>query len=289
MLKTNEGRVMRKFTLLLLLSFLIPLSGCGKGALELRHETAKRLATPAFMYERQINAEPFKLTVFDRIRNEGGNATIYIEGDGLAWLSRRTPSLNPTPMNPVALHLATQDKSPNVIYMARPCQYSGTTNGNACPMEYWMGRRFAPEVISSMNRTIDYMKREHNLNQINLVGFSGGGGVAVLIAAQRDDVASIRTVAGNLDHNAFTSYHDLTPMSGSINPADAARKISSIPQHHFTGEWDEIVVPSVYLGYRRAAGETSCIRQTTLSEVDHMNGWVKLWPSLLQEPLDCSN
>ena len=49
---------------------------------------------------------------------------IYIEGDGRAWLNKNRPSLDPTPKNSLALKLAEIDPAPNVIYLARPCQYS---------------------------------------------------------------------------------------------------------------------------------------------------------------------
>ena len=31
---------------------------------------------------------------------------------------------NPTPVNPMLLKLATMDKRPNIVYIARPCQYT---------------------------------------------------------------------------------------------------------------------------------------------------------------------
>src|SRR5687768_5965899 len=68
----------------------------------LRHDTTERLARPAFMFERHIPADPFLLTAWERVREPGGPATVYIEGDGYAWASRRRPSLDPTPANPVA-------------------------------------------------------------------------------------------------------------------------------------------------------------------------------------------
>ena len=89
-------------------SALAVLAGCGTSSLTMRHEVAERLATPAWMIERRIPAAPFSLTAYERMHERFAPANIYIEGDGLAWLSKRQKSLNPTPMNPVALHLATQ-------------------------------------------------------------------------------------------------------------------------------------------------------------------------------------
>ena len=46
---------------------------------------------------------------------------VYIEGDGLSWIDRFTPSSDPTPVDPLTFKLTKLDQSPNVIYLARPC------------------------------------------------------------------------------------------------------------------------------------------------------------------------
>jgi hypothetical protein len=45
--------------------------------------------------------------------------------------------------------------------------------------------------------------------------------VASLVAARRHDVVRLVTVAGNLDHLAWTTLHGVSPLTGSLNPADA--------------------------------------------------------------------
>jgi hypothetical protein len=42
-------------------------------------------------------------------------------------------------------------------------------------------------------------------------------------------------VAGNIDHRAITAHRKVTPMEGSLNPADVADRVRSIPQTHFVG------------------------------------------------------
>lgn len=262
-------------------------AGCYFDMQELRHQTAERIATPSFMLHRQITAEPFILTAYERVYEKGRPATVYIEGDGVAWLSKSRPSLDPTPRNPVALHLASRDLGPNVIYLARPCQYSGLTVDAPCDWKYWTLERFSPEVIDSMNAALDNIKRKYDIPAFNLVGFSGGGAVAALLAAERDDVATLRTVAGNLNHEKLNAMHGVTPMPLSLNPADIAPQIAHIPQHHFIGEWDEVVTPAIYDSFRAAAGPTTCMRSSMVKEVDHETGWVNIWPTLLKAPLDC--
>ncbi len=282
---------MNRFRFAVLVAVLIALSGlsgCRTVNGYWREETANRLAVPAGMFKRQISADPFMITVFERVHKAGDVATIYIEGDGVAWMTRTMPSLNPTPDYPVALHLATRDLSPNVIYVARPCQFSSLIAENTpCPQTYWTDGRFSATAMDSMNTVLDKLKSTHRLSGFNLVGYSGGGAVATLLAARRKDVLSLRTVAGNLDHVVLNANHDVSPMTQSLNPRDVAKDVASVPQHHFVGAWDDVVNTSVYDSFRRAMGDSHCTRMSVVDEVDHEKGWVNRWPSLLQQPVDC--
>jgi hypothetical protein len=264
------------------------LSACYFDMTELRLETAKRLAAPNFMLERHINASPFVLTAFERVHDKGGDATVYIEGDGVAWVSRQQPSLDPTPRNPVALNLSAQDNGPNVIYLARACQYTKLTTPGPCPMAYWTSKRFAPEVIAAENAALDDIKRTYDIKKFNLVGFSGGAAVAVLAAAKRSDVASIRTVAGNLDHVRVNANHGVSQMTGSLNAVDVAPQVANIPQHHFIGSDDTVVTPDIFQSFRNASGPSKCIRSSIVRDATHESGWVDIWPTLLKSPLDCN-
>jgi hypothetical protein len=49
--------------------------------------------------------------------------TVYIEGDGLAWLDGETASPDPTPRDPLALNLAFRDPLGGAAYLAPPRQY----------------------------------------------------------------------------------------------------------------------------------------------------------------------
>ena len=269
---------------------LLGTAGCAKSIPGFwKDEAANRIAVPANLHKRQISADPFSITVFERIYAEGQPATIYIEGDGKAWLSKTRPSMDPTPEYPVGLQLASRDLGENVISIARPCQYSGMLAENTpCPQEFWTDRRFSLDVMESMNTVLDKLKNRYDLRGYHLVGFSGGAAVAAMLAAKRDDVLSLRTVAGNLDHVALNNHHNVSAMPGSLNPRDFAADIAHIPQHHFLGAWDETVPAAVYESFRAAMGPSTCIRMSMVDEVNHEEGWVNRWPSLLAMPVDCN-
>lgn len=263
-------------------------AGCSSLPLSSRPELAADIAVQADMRHETLDAPPFTLTAYARIGATGRPATIYIEGDGQAWLDRTTPSMDPTPTDPVALRLAAADPAANVIWLARPCQYTKMAgNTSACPNIYWTGSRLAPEVIASLNAAIDGLKKEYGLTELNLVGFSGGGGASVLIAARRHDIASLRTVAGNVNHALFSQIHNVSPMTGSLDPYNVAFALRDIPQIHFTGTEDRIVPSTLAQSLLNAENASPCARIMAVDGMKHDNGWATQWSHLLSVPLSC--
>ena len=273
--------------ILILLSVTI-LSGCGaSSSLSSRHETATGIAGSASMTERILQAGPFNLTAWEHVQRPGAVADVYIEGDGLAWLDKYRKSMNPTPPDPLALHLAAADKNSNVIYMARPCQYSGWNGDGGCPDKYWTTGTAAPEVIAAYDQALNDLKTRYQVTGFNLIGYSGGAAVAVLVAAKRTDVLSIRTVAGNTDYAAFSAVHEVSPISDSIDPVSVAVTISRIPQQHFIGGKDKIVPHDIFDGWKQASGASACVHATVRPENTHNKGWAEEWPALLDIPVSC--
>ncbi|MFP4386937.1 MAG: alpha/beta hydrolase, partial [Alphaproteobacteria bacterium] len=115
--------------LLLLLASSLLISNCAAlDTLESRRQAAHDIAATNHLQAQTITTPLFTFTTFQKITNTNAPLSIYIEGDGLAWIKRTRPSGNPTPTNPVALRLAASDNiSQNIIYIARPCQYTPIT------------------------------------------------------------------------------------------------------------------------------------------------------------------
>ena len=214
--------------------------------------------------------------------------TVYIEGDGFAWRTRRQLSPDPTPRHPLVMSLATLDPSSNVAYLARPCQYQKDPDPN-CRPDYWSDRRFSEEVVGSMNQALDGLKRASSSQKIHLIGYSGGGAIAVLIAARRSDVASLRTVAGNLDPDGVFKHHHVPRLKGSLDPLAEAASLSALPQRHFTGTNDKTVPPFVTENFLKASGHSACVAITPVSGATHGSGWQEEWTRLLAMPLSCTN
>lgn len=245
-----------------------------------RNAHADALAAPAGLKHELIDTDSFVLTAYTRLSRPDKPVDLYIEGDGLAWISRSEPSLDPTPREATGLALAAADPAPNVVYLARPCQFTPMAANPRCGVPYWTGKRFAPEVVVSMNEAVSQIAARVPGQRINLVGYSGGGALAVLIAARRSDVASIRTVAGNLDDEFVNRLHGVSSMPESENAIDFASRVAAIPQIHFSGADDTVVPPTVAQRFVDAAG-ARCAQTGTVSELAHDDDWSRRWPALL--------
>ncbi len=257
---------------------------------QMREESAERAATPVFMLPRDIAAGSFMLQTYERVYQKDAPATLYIEGDGVAYSTPDSASSNPTPIDPVGLRLAAQDGGKNSIWLGRPCQYNeGWKNGKDCPSTYWTNQRFAPEVIDAYMVALDNIKRYHDVSGFNIVGYDGGAAIATILAGKRDDILSLRTVAGNLDHRAMSQIHNVTFLEGSLNPVDFAAQVSHLPQRHFIGKLDRVTPPAVFNSFVQNSGNASCMNVTLVDDADHERGWVEKWKVLKAMPLDCGN
>lgn len=262
------------------------LGGCaGLGDDPRRH--AATLAAGADLRHERIAAGPFALTAFVRITRPDQPLRVYIEGDGLAWLSRHRPSPDPTPRKATGLQLAAADHGPNVAYLARPCQLTPMTMNPACGPAYWTGKRFGETVLAAMNQAVSELALRTPGQPLEIVGYSGGGAIAVLLARRRQDVATIRTVAGNLDTGFVNGLHGVAPMPDSLNPLDVAPRMAALPQHHVAGADDRVVPPEVARRFVRAqcAAATPCRATVTIVPgMRHDGDWASAWPAMLARP-----
>lgn len=255
-----------------------------------RAQTASEAALSSNMTRVQYATPPFVLAGWQKNMKVGAPIHVYIEGDGRAWLSRSEPSLNPTPVNPVALKLAGLDPSPNVLYLARPCQYTPIDmpgNEGCRDSSYWRGKRFSEEVIASYMTALDQVAAQSNGATFELTGYSGGANIAGLLAARRGDVTLLRTVAGNVDNDYFTDFHEVSAMPLSLNMASDAARLANTPQIHLIGAEDETVPEEIYQSYARKSASPFCLQHKVLPGVTHEDGWEKQWPSLLTLPAFC--
>lgn len=213
-----------------------------------------------------FDEQNFEISVWEKKSLSSDIYHVYIEGDGNAFNAHGLPTNNPTPKSAFMRKLAVKDTSANVVYLARPCQF---TQGSACAEKYWTTARFAPNVIDVEYQVI---KEIVGNNPVILIGYSGGAQIAGLIASTKDlNVKEVITIAGNLNHKAWTSYHHLPPVSESMDLADYADKFALIPQTHYVGEKDKVIPPIITLEFVADKSSVHIVPNAT-----HDGGWDKV-------------
>lgn len=217
-----------------------------------------------------------------RINAPGQPLRIYVEGDGRAWIDTFRPSRDPTPTGTLVLLMAAQDPSPNVVYLARPCQFVGGVRARNCSPVYWSSARFAPVVIDAMDTAVTQLAARAKTDRLTLVGYSGGGAIAALVAARRADVIQLTTVAGLLDVGAWSQLADVTPLVGSLDPVDFVHKLRKIPQLHLAGSDDKIVPPAIAQSYMAELQPASAAEMVLIPDHSHGCCWREAWPGLLE-------
>lgn len=274
----------RLMTSWVIVFLFVSLAGCAMSSVDTRRAASEKVAQDAGWERLDLDAGMFVLAAFvPPSLKQTDILTVYIEGDGLAWVDAHTPSFDPTPRDPLALKLAIRDPGAHAVYLGRPCQYVRGANRRNCRNRYWTSRRFAPEVIAAENQAIEALRRKYGARKLVLVGYSGGGAVAALVSARRDDVVRLITVAGNLDTAVWVAKQHLSPLTGSLNPADAWRELRRIPQLHFVGGRDKVMGPAFAEAYRARFPPGQQPDVVVIPSYNHHCCWVKDWPELLRD------
>jgi dienelactone hydrolase len=280
---TCDDNIAMKINYLAIWIISLCLSACSYTSPITRQFDADQLAISKEWQREELNTTPFKLVSYLPTKITSNDVlTVYIEGDGFAWQNSRRPSSDPTPHNPVALKLALKHPNDAAAYLARPCQYHADRDKTAlCHKIYWTNKRYAPEVIKASEQALTQLKERFNASKLILVGYSGGGAVAALLATQRDDVVKLITVAGNLNHQAWTELHNLSPLTGSLSPTDYLDKLQTIPQIHFVGEDDKNIPPKLSQEFIATYDSAELANVIMVPEQSHSCCWQEVWPGLI--------
>ena len=221
----------------------------------------------------------FRHVVFRSRAAADGILHVYLGGDGRAWLTPRRVAADPTPRESVALALMARDPAPAVM-VGRPC-YHGLAAHGRCGPRYWTTRRYAPEGVASMAVVIEAERRRGagRPRPVLLVGYSGGGTLAVLLAEVLAGVRGVVTVAGNLDVGAWTRHHGFSPLAGSLDPAARPPLPAHLPRLHLAGARDTEVLAA---WTRRFAAGRPGAAVRVVEGFDHACCWEAAWPALLE-------
>ena len=210
----------------------------------------------------------------------GKRLTVFIEGDGHAWATSTQPSLDPTPHTFAFADLAMQGHPG--IYLARPCQF---VQSKSCDKSLWTDARFSKVVVDSVNQAISQLKARYKASEVELIGYSGGAAIALLVASERDDITQLQTIAGNVDPAAWVALKGLSALSRSMNTLAHPEKLSLIPQRHFVGASDRTIPKALVEGF---VGKISarCAEIVDLGG-DHASIVQGITPKALNRPITC--
>lgn len=252
-----------------------------------RIELAEKIAYQSNLESFVIETPIFDLFGYYKVANSSSEASIYIEGDGLSWIDKWTVSNNPTPLNPLALKLASLDSSTKVIYLARPCQYLDLNYEKNCLPKYWTSHQFSKEILDLYQQALNQIKERFQVDTFHIVGFSGGAAIAIMLAGDREDIKTLRTIAGNLDHISLNTFKKVNPLSGSLDTMNYAMKTKKIPQIHYYGGKDKIIPSWITKNYLKTINHTSCVSILEVIEASHLEGWEKSWRKFNQNFPKC--
>jgi dienelactone hydrolase len=201
---------------------------------------------------------------------------VYIEHDGTPWIDAVRVSDDPTPRTAYALELMARDDGPR-LFLGRPC-YFDTRADPGCSALEWTHRRYAPEIVASMAAALRTFLAHHSHRHVVLIGYSGGGTLAWLVASHVPQTSTVVTIAANLDTDAWTTLHDYSPMRGSLDPAREPPLAARVAHIAYVGGRDTNVPLAIARSFAARHPETRIIE---IPAFDHECCWIERWPDLL--------
>jgi len=202
---------------------------------------------------------------------------VYLEGDGLPWMYRVIVTPDPTPRRPLMLGLMSLDEAP-AVYIGRPC-YNGTSRDAGCDDALWTSARYSDRIVDSMAEAIRALAERHDYPVFRLFGHSGGGTLALLLAARLSGALDVVTIAGNLDTDAWTVHHGYSPLRDSLNPATEPELAARVTQWHLLGGGDRVVPPALVRPYIERAARATGVEFPSFT---HGCCWSRVWPGVLR-------
>ncbi len=223
----------------------------------------------------EVSGDGFQHIVFTK-SGSGSVLHIYIEGDGRPWQYKNRVASDPTPKRTLMLELMALDRAP-AVYVGRPCYF---VKSPSCSPVWWTHRRYSKAVVKSMAAVIDGFTK--NYDSIVLMGHSGGGTLAMLLAARLDKVTGVVTLAANLDINKWAEFHGYSPLEGSLSPADMPALPLGIKQFHYAAVNDQNIKTQWLESVLRKHVAANLIEV----EGDHGCCWLEKWPEILARVAD---
>ena len=226
--------------------------------------------------DRWLSVDGFELAVFEKSGAESGFLHIYLDGDGRPVDPVRLISAaDPTPRDALVLELMNRDPM-RAVYLGRPCYFR--PDASPCHPDLWTTARYGPRVVAALCTAVQQLASETAM-PVALIGFSGGGALAVLVANCADSVTRVITVNGNLDTALWARLRGFLPLKASLNPLDVGLPERVTTRVYLVGEDDPVVPPEVSAKFSASVPG----RLITFPGFTHTCCWTDVWPSLLAD------
>jgi hypothetical protein len=254
------------------LGCLIGTAGCTSPAAKLQAQ-----ANQIGLQTLALSVDVFRLTAFYQPgQRPSKRLHVYLEGDGRPWLHGNWPAEDPTTQASLMLPLMALDTGAG-LYLGRPC-YNGHAKDAGCNSKHWTSARYGEQIVNAMAVALEQFCQRHDIQQLVLIGHSGGGTLALLLAGRLPQTQLIVTLAGNYDIDAWTDHHGYLRLTESINPARQAE--TGIEEWHFLGADDTTIPPQLILS---ALQHRLHSHVEVLPSVEHQTGWLEVWSGILKK------
>jgi pimeloyl-ACP methyl ester carboxylesterase len=221
----------------MLLLTSIVLSGCASPSLK-----NDRFAQRQGWKQQQLSGIKLTHRIYFNRQTAAREWHVYLEGDGRPWRHQSRISLDPATTHPLMLRLMAMDDDPS-IYLTRPC-YNSELKNRGCNPWYWTQGRYSLTVVEELATVLQTVIEQQDIRQLVLIGHSGGGTLAVLLADRIPQTRLVVTLAANLDIDSWADQHGYTRLTDSLNPATEANPAPPYRQLHYIGARDRNVTPA---------------------------------------------
>ncbi|SDW62539.1 lipase family protein [Nitrosomonas communis] len=237
----------------------------------------KQATSHGFLNQHLTGKEFTLISYFNKSFCTENKIHIYIPDDGTPWNTRNSIAFDPTSRYSLLLDLMALDDTASQ-HLGRPC-YLGQHQSEACHFLYWTYWRYSEAVVESMSYALQQQLTNYPDCKVTLIGYSGGGTLAMLIAPKLPHVKTVVTIAGNLDIDAWSELHSYTSLEGSLNPAALAPLPPHIKQLHLLGKADRNIPPTIVELTLQRQPEPQILH---FEDFTHQCCWKKIWPSVLK-------
>lgn len=224
-----------------------------------------------------IQTQYFDHVLFSNNKQPTKILYVYFGGDGKPWLNGQNKAKDPTGENNLTLSLMAQVNHP-AIFIARPC-YFGTVVQVQCSADLWTNGRYSERVLTSMEEALILTLTKRPNTKLVLIGYSGGGVIASILANRVPNVVALVTIAANLDIDLWTKMRGYQPLYDSLNPIDMELLNKGIIAVHLIGEQDTVVPNEVTLAFVQKHGGLVW----RYANYGHLCCWQDNWPEISEQ------